>query len=106
MDLGLDLSTSTGKFGAHIMSAVAELERDMISDRTKDGLAAARAMGVKLGAQVAVPDAVAERISGMRTTGATLTHIADRLNPEGVPTAKGGARWWPSTARAVLARAA
>ena len=46
MDLGLDLSTSTGKFVAHIMSAVAELERDMISDRTKAGLAAARARGV------------------------------------------------------------
>lgn len=106
MDLGLDLSTSTGKFVAHIMSAVAELERDMISDRTKDGLAAAKAQGVRLGSPVSVSDAVAERIVELRQAGATLTGIADVLNDERVPTSRGGSRWWPSTVRAVLARSA
>lgn len=33
----------------HIMGAFAQFERDLISDRTKDGLKAKKAMGVKLG---------------------------------------------------------
>lgn len=57
-------------------------------------------------APVAVPDDVAERIVQLRDNGATLTAIADRLNAERVPTARGGSRWWPSTVRAVLSRAA
>ena len=31
-----------------------------------------------------------------------LQAIADQLNGEGVPTAHGGARWWPSTVGKVL----
>jgi hypothetical protein len=34
----------------------------------------------------------------------TLPAIADTLNRQGVPTAHGGKRWYPSTVRAVLAR--
>jgi hypothetical protein len=55
---------------------------------------------------VAVPDDVAERIAQLRDDGATLTAIADRLNVERLPTARGGSHWWPSTIRAVLSRAA
>ena len=35
-----------------IMAGLAEFERDLIRDRVKSGLAAARARGVKLGRQV------------------------------------------------------
>ncbi|MBK5115414.1 MAG: hypothetical protein JJE23_00690 [Thermoleophilia bacterium] len=31
--------------------------------------------------------------------------MADGLNAEGVPTAQGGAQWWPATVRQVPARA-
>jgi DNA invertase Pin-like site-specific DNA recombinase len=37
------------KFTVGIMALVAEKERDMISQRTKDGLAAAKRRGIKLG---------------------------------------------------------
>ena len=33
----------------------------------------------------------------------TLTAIADALNAEQIPTARGGARWYQSTVSAVLA---
>jgi putative DNA-invertase from lambdoid prophage Rac len=49
--LSFDLSTSTGKLMRTIMAGLAEFERDLIRDRVKSGLAAARARGVKLGRQ-------------------------------------------------------
>lgn len=104
LDIGLDLTTPMGKFTANVLCAAAELERDMISVRTKDGLAAARAKGVKLGGPRSLSEDVAQRITELRQSGATLTAIADRLNEEEVPTARGGARWYPATVRAVLNR--
>ncbi|MGY1719291.1 recombinase family protein [Blastococcus sp. SYSU DS0552] len=104
LDIGLDLTTPMGKFTANVLCAAAELERDMISQRTRDGLAAARAKGVRIGGPRVLPDDVADRITELRQGGATLTAIADRLNGEGVPTAKGGDRWWPSSVRAILNR--
>jgi DNA invertase Pin-like site-specific DNA recombinase len=41
----IDTSTSMGKFFFHLMGAVAELERDIIRERTQAGPAAARARG-------------------------------------------------------------
>ena len=45
----LDLDTSMGKAMLTIISAFAQLERDMIRERTLAGLARARAQGKKLG---------------------------------------------------------
>jgi len=42
---GIDTSTSAGKFFFHVMAAMAEMERDLIRERTNAGLAAARARG-------------------------------------------------------------
>lgn len=104
LDIGLDLTTPMGKFTANVLCAAAELERDMISQRTRDGLAAAKAKGVRIGAPRTLPEDVADRITTMRQGGATLAAIADTLNAESVPTAKGGDRWWPSSVRAILHR--
>jgi DNA invertase Pin-like site-specific DNA recombinase len=46
---GIDLNSSTGKLQFQILSAFAEFERNLISERTKEGLARARKNGVKLG---------------------------------------------------------
>lgn len=106
LDIGLDLSTPMGKFVAHVLSAAAELERDMIGARTKDGLAAAKAKGIRLGRPRSLPEDVALRVAELRNGGATLASIADLFNAEQVPTARGGACWRPNTIRAILARKA
>lgn len=41
----IDTSTSMGRFFFHIMGALAEMERELIVERTRAGLAAARAQG-------------------------------------------------------------
>lgn len=42
---GIDTSTTAGRFFFHVMAALAEMERDLITERTNAGLAAARARG-------------------------------------------------------------
>ena len=49
--LSFDLGTSSGKLMGTIMAGLAEFERDLIRERVKSGLAAARDRGVKLGRQ-------------------------------------------------------
>lgn len=41
----IDTSTAGGRFFFHVMAAMAEMERDLIRERTNAGLAAARARG-------------------------------------------------------------
>lgn len=41
----IDTSTSSGRFFFHVMAAMAEMERELIRERTRAGLSAARARG-------------------------------------------------------------
>jgi Recombinase len=52
-----------------------------------------------------LPEAVVDRVRLENAHGRSLGEIARGLTAEGVPTAHGGRRWWPSTVRAVLLRA-
>lgn len=99
LDLGIDLSTPAGEFLASVMASAARWEARIISARTIDALAARRAAGVVLGRPVVLPAALSSRIRAERLAGLTFQAIADALNAEGVPTAHGGARWYPSTVR-------
>ena len=73
---GIDTRTAGGRLVFHIMGALAEFERDLIQERTKAGLRAAKKRGKRLGrppalteAQIAhaktVIEAKRETVSGM-----------------------------------------
>lgn len=49
LDQPIDTSTATGRFTTTVLAAIAEFERELISDRTKDGQARARTQGKTIG---------------------------------------------------------
>lgn len=107
------------KLVVHILAAVAEDERERIRSRTRDGLAAAKRKGIKLGnprwqdsieaAREAREDNVAKQrklvlpiIKGLQSSGiSTLTGLADALNERGIQTPQ-GRRWHPMTVKRLV----
>ncbi len=119
-----ELGNDVDAFMLHIYAALAEKERRMISERTREALAARKRHGAVLGNRtnlsqaqdagrarvVANADRFAENvapvISQIRASGVdSLRGIASALNDRGVPTARGG-RWQAVQVGAVLARVA
>src|SRR4051794_2208263 len=110
-----EFGVDTDPFLLHIYAALAEKERSLISARTKDALAAAKARGVQLGNRTNL-DAAGEAgraslmqhadqyaanilpiIDEVKRQGArSLREIAAQLPARGVRTARGGA--WTATA--------
>lgn len=63
LNLALDTTTPMGRFGVQMLGAVAELERELIRERTRAGMAAAKARGSKIGReQKATPELVGEAL--------------------------------------------
>jgi DNA invertase Pin-like site-specific DNA recombinase len=111
------------KLTIHILAAVAEHERELISQRTKAALRAAKARGARLGNSTNIGTAqrnsrrvraeAADRfamnalpvIRQVQSAGVRSLHgIAASLNARGVPTARGG-EWRPSQVKRVIERA-
>jgi DNA invertase Pin-like site-specific DNA recombinase len=86
---------------ANIIISGSQYERRLISQRTRDALAAKRARGERLGAAPALPVEVTRRIIAERANGRTFQAIADGLMEDGIPTARGKTRWFPATIKAV-----
>jgi DNA invertase Pin-like site-specific DNA recombinase len=99
LDVGVDTTTPQGEMVANIMATFAQFERRIIGQRTKDALAAKRSAGVRLGRPPSLPLPVRRRIVKMRNEGASYRSIADTLERDQVPTAQGGAHWYPATVR-------
>jgi DNA invertase Pin-like site-specific DNA recombinase len=104
LDLGVDTATPQGELVANTFAAFAQFERRLIGQRTREALAVKAAEGVRIGRPRQLDPKVARRIRNLRSRGHSLAKIAERLNGDDVPTAHGGAKWHPSTVRAVLER--
>ncbi|MEH3076195.1 MAG: recombinase family protein [Quadrisphaera sp.] len=102
LDLGVDTTTPVGEFTANVVVSAAQYERRLIGQRTKDALAARKAAGVRLGRPSALPAEVVARIVAERAAGASLPAIARKLQADAIPTAQGGAQWYPATVSKVL----
>jgi DNA invertase Pin-like site-specific DNA recombinase len=74
---GVDTSTPNGRLVFGIFASIAEFERELIRDRVKSGIAAARSKGMKLGRPRVSADAV--KIAALRDSGASWSTIAQEL---------------------------
>jgi DNA invertase Pin-like site-specific DNA recombinase len=104
LDFDLDTSTPAGELVAHVMMAVAQWERRVIGQRTREGLAVKRAQGVKLGGRRLVTSELEARIVQLRRQGLSFETIADLLTIEGVSTPKGGRVWGWTTVKQIVRR--
>lgn len=105
-----------------VMASLAQQERELISQRTKDALAAKKAQGVKLGRpkgadlSKAVKASIERRMTDAQawaeTQGKAITRmaksmntnqIAATLNEQGIPTRRGG-RWTATSVKRILER--
>lgn len=100
----------------HVMAAFAEHERQIIGERTKAALAAAKARGVHLGVNghrlaaqnkadaTAFAVTISHAINEARNAGALTTReIADHLNTANIPCRRPGS-WHPTSVTRVLRR--
>jgi DNA invertase Pin-like site-specific DNA recombinase len=101
LDLGVDTSTPAGEMVANVMMAVAQWERRIIGQRTREALAVRKAQGKRLGRAPELAPDVRRRIRRMRTAGMSVPAIVNRLEADGVPTARGGS-WRVATVQQVL----
>jgi len=79
-NMHIDTSTPGGVFIYTIMSALAEFERNMLIQRTKEGMEAARQRGVRLGRPPKLsPDQIADAKHRLKFDLATLQVLADEF---------------------------
>jgi DNA invertase Pin-like site-specific DNA recombinase len=113
-----ELGADADPFMLHLYAALAEKERALISQRTRDALTRAKAKGVELGKHgrnVLAPknrEAAQERATALRSVftakldaGKSLRTIAAELNAEGVPTPM-GKEWHLTTVKRMVDRLA
>lgn len=105
LDLNLDTSSYQGRFVVTLMSALAEMERNIIAERQRDVHKDRRARGVVWGVDMGprnkTPEEIKERVKSERAAGASYQQIADGLNNDGVPT-QNQRKWYPATVRNLL----
>ena len=105
----IDTSTATGRMFLNLVVMISEWEREIIAERTRDGLGVKRTRGEKLGGRMPFgkilsedgitlvdepgqQEAIAE-MRRLQSEGITLRQIAAMLQQMGIETAGGNAIW-------------
>ena len=78
------------------------LSPNKISALHEEALAIKRSQGVRLGRPSKLDTKVVARMVRWHEEGISFSGIARLLTFEKIPTAHGGAKWWPATVRKVL----
>lgn len=90
---GIDTNTPAGRFFFHVMAALAQMERELIIERTKAGLAAARERGRTGGRKRAMTESKLEAAKKLLAEGIPPKDVAHDLGVS-IPTLY---RWCPAT---------
>lgn len=88
----IDTSTPSGRFFFHIMASLAEMERELIVERTRAGLAAAERLGRRGGRKRIMTESKVEAAVTLLRNGTSVRDVAASLGVS-VPTLY---RWLPS----------
>lgn len=89
----VDTSTPSGRFFFHVMASLAQMERELLAERTKAGLAAARARGRTGGRKRKMNKSKIESAKKLLNSGVHPTEVAKNLGVS-VPTLY---RWIPAS---------
>ena len=76
VSLGVDTSTADGRLAFTVVAAVAEHERNRLSERTKQGLEATRRKGTRLGPRPKMTDQKIRNAMARLTDGAKIKDVA------------------------------
>ncbi len=76
---GVDLTSAAGKMTMAVISAVSEMERDLLIERTNSGLKRAKAEGKKLGRKPTLTADDRSQIITLKAEGASLAVLAKKF---------------------------
>ena len=92
---GIDTSTPTGRFFFHIMASLAQMERELIAERTQAGLAAAHQRGRPVGRKRRMTPSKVQSARQLLLSGVPPREVARNLGMS-IPTLY---RWIPGSSR-------
>ncbi len=92
---GIDTTTPTGRFFFHVMASLAQMERELIVERTRAGLAAAKRRGRVGGRKRSMTKSKLESARKLLDEGVPHKEVAENLGVS-VPTLY---RWLPAASR-------
>jgi site-specific DNA recombinase len=112
----LDTSTPHGRFVVHLFAALAQLEREQIGERTRNGMAELRRQGRRISGRppfgfrvsgdrlepVGAEQAILVQMTALADVGCGPTAIAGALNADGLVNPRTGRPWTPGNVGAVL----